>query len=109
MSIRKKNPRGYNPRLIPLAEILPASLQHWRGDKKGLLSALESQWSAIVGLPLSAKTRPVSLRGDLLVVAVDSSPLANELQFLQETILKKIRQEVPALTLTQIRFQLRAY
>lgn len=92
--------------LTPLKEIIPHSLRQWGADKKGLLYALNEKWSQIVGRPLSLKTRPLFFRGETLQIGVESSPLANELQFLQDKILAKIREEFPALDIHQVRFQL---
>src|SRR3989338_3399503 len=97
--------RKSSPNLMPIAKILPKALKQWKPDEKGILGALGRQWDKIVGTALSRQTIPLSLHGNCLIVGVQSSAYANELQLLQTQILKKIDEEVPAALIKKVRFQ----
>lgn len=94
------------PPLTPLKDILPEALKTWSHRPKDLVTIIRERWVAVVGPSLATLTTPVKLERELLVIGVQSSPLANELQLLQEKILENLRREVPAASLTRLRFQM---
>ena len=100
-TLRKKPPS-----LTPIADLLPKALGRWTSTPKAQLAILVEKWPLIVGTGLSVQTRPLRLNGDQLTIGVASSPLANELQLLQETLLGNLRREAPAIPVRQLRFHM---
>lgn len=90
--------------LLPLGEILKQDFTHWKIPSQGIVSSLDAQWSQIVGKSLARQTLPLQAQGKLLRIGVKNSALANELQFLQAEILKKIQTLFPEIEM--IRFQI---
>lgn len=48
------------------------------------------EWEAIVGQPIARHTRPMRLRGDVLVVAVDGPDWIHELRFLADDLCARL-------------------
>lgn len=92
--------------LLNIKEILPLALRPGGADPKSVVWALEEGWTEIVGAGLARTTRPLRVRGDELRIGVAHSALANELAFLQETLLARIRQAIPGSSIKRLRFQI---
>ncbi len=93
------------PHPVPLSDILTTTVRHWKPEPKALLGALQHHWEQIVGKNLARQTHPLWVHQGLLLIGVDNPAWANELQMMQEMIVKKIDEEVPAAEIRRIRFQ----
>jgi predicted nucleic acid-binding Zn ribbon protein len=52
--------------------------------------ALTDNWAAVVGDAIAAHSRPRTLRGGELTIAVDESPWATELRYLEQAIRERV-------------------
>ncbi len=64
--------------------------------KSGVFSEIKvrlilEEWEAIIGSPLSNKTKPVALKGGVLYVLCEDPMWAQELRFYTTDILKKLK------------------
>jgi hypothetical protein len=64
-----------------------------------------SWWSRSVPQRILAHARPVRLSGGVLLVHVSSSVWANELHYLSEDLLSRLREAAPSSRIERIRFQ----
>lgn len=63
------------------------------------------EWAAIVGERIAKETQAERVRGSTLFVFTSSSVWAQELEFMKQDILKKIRSELGKGVVTDIRFR----
>ena len=82
---RSDDPRRLEESLNRVADSLGA-------PKPGVLGTVFSRWNAAVGPAVAAHARPVSLSGDVLVVAVDEPAWATQLRFLEADVLARLEQ-----------------
>jgi predicted nucleic acid-binding Zn ribbon protein len=73
-------PAERDPR--PLSETLDRVTRRLGAPPAGVLSTVFSRWEALVGADIAGHSRPVSLRGGVLVLAVDHPAWAAQLRFL---------------------------
>ncbi len=77
---------------------LGAALEHVRRGlgmpPGGVVEAVFSGWSDLVGATVAAHAWPASLRGDLLVVNVDDPAWGSELRYRSQALLARIAQSV---------------
>lgn len=66
---------------------------------------LFKKWEEIFGSFLAKKSRPRRIVKKRLEVAVDSSPLANQLHYMQTQMLQKLKEALPKLVITSFRFK----
>jgi predicted nucleic acid-binding Zn ribbon protein len=100
---------------LPLAEILKKALLEPvrgpsdRGGGKALdaaIAALRAKWPEFVGAVLAAKSQPVRIVGNKLIVEVPSSVWASELEFSKIPLIEKIRGLPDTRGVEDIRFQI---
>lgn len=60
------------------------------------LAAVFGRWEDVVGPLLAAHTRPVSLTGGVLVVAVDEPGWATQLRFLADDVVARLNEHAGA-------------
>ena len=72
------------------------------GEPSGI-DALAAAWDQLVGAALAAHSRPQSVRGGVLVVLADSPAWAGQLRYLDEVLVARIADEVPAVGVAQVR------
>jgi predicted nucleic acid-binding Zn ribbon protein len=84
---RRRTPR-------PIAAAIGEALE--RAEPTTLLAAVQSAWPDAVGEAIAREATPVAERSGVVTVACSSSAWAQELDFLGEKILAKIRPKVPA-------------
>ena len=65
-------------------------VRHLGGPSVDALGALYQQWDELVGPRLSGHTRPVGLRGGVLVIGVTDPAWATQLRFLESTLLERL-------------------
>jgi predicted nucleic acid-binding Zn ribbon protein len=80
--------------LTAIGEAL-SSLLHSRGlSQAAVLAAVLAAWPEAVGAELARWVRPVALRGDELVVEVESSPWATQVALLSDRLLEELAMAV---------------
>lgn len=68
---------------VGLGEVIPAVLASWKDRADSPLEVIRANWGAVIGMPAATHTAPLSLRGNVLVVAADSSVWASEVSGFQ--------------------------
>lgn len=74
-------------------------------ELKERLLRLKQTWPQIVGDVFCAKSIPIRIRGDKLIVGVEASVWTQEMEFSRIKFLDKIRELIPEEKITEIRFQ----
>lgn len=67
------------------------------------LEAIEASWAELVGAALANHSRPQSVRGGVLVVLADGAAWAGQLRYLDQVLVDRIAEELPAVTVSEVR------
>jgi len=65
-----------------------------------------NQWEKIAGPAVASHAKPVRWQGSVLVVAVEHPSWMQELVFLKPTILENVRETIPKIDISDIRFEI---
>jgi len=82
----------YEPR--PIGESLDRLSRSLSGVGAQPLASVFTEWPKIVGETLAAHSRPVSLDGTSLVIAVDESAWATQVRYLETELIARITEVV---------------
>lgn len=69
-------------------------VRHLGGPSADVTTRVFGRWSDLVGEAVAAHTRPVSMRGTTLVVAVSDPAWATQLRFLEHDLVERLRTEL---------------
>ena len=72
------------------------------GPSAGTATSVFSRWADLVGADIAAHARPVSLRGGVLVLAVDHPAWATQLRYMTSDLLGRIEGVAGKEAVTQI-------
>lgn len=67
------------------------------------MDAIQAGWGALVGAALAAHSRPQSVRGGVLTVVADGPAWAGQLRYLDEVLVTRIAEELPAVDVREVR------
>ena len=67
------------------------------------IDAIAAGWEQLVGAALAAHSRAQSLRGGVLVVLADSPAWAGQLRYLDQVLVTRIADELPAVSVREVR------
>jgi len=87
-----------------VGEVLPAVLKSLGLEKKFRELRLLEEWPDVVGPDISARTRPTRIEHKVLYVHVDHGAWMQELHFIEQDLIGKLRERVPGVDLKKIRF-----
>ena len=87
-------PDRSEPEPTPMRTGLDRLVRHLGGPSADSMTALFDRWSEFVGATMGAHTRPVSVRGGVLVVAVDDPAWATEIRFLEPALKVRLNTEL---------------
>ncbi len=104
--VRVTGGRRRNARPVPVSQVLDDYLRASGLDEALERTGLLDDWAAVVGDRIAAVTRAAEVRGDTLIVEVDSSAWLNELTMMRNTILGRINKLPDRPSLGRIRFRL---
>ena len=76
--------------VVPVADPLAKLSAELGLPDPGSFGALTTRWVDVVGPAVAPHARVRSLRGGVLTIAVDASPWATELRYLEETLRARI-------------------
>lgn len=68
---------------VGLGEVIPAVLASWKDRADSPLEVIRANWGTVIGMPAATHTAPLAFRGNVLVVAADSSVWASEVSGFQ--------------------------
>lgn len=101
--IGKKRNIGLNS----FESLLPDIIHEYELEKSFTIEELVAQWSSIVGDIISTHSKPDRIYKKVLIVGVDHSVYANEIVIMKDTIVKKIKDELPFLIVNDIRAEIK--
>lgn len=97
---------------IPLRELLQNGLPDsgfpkWSPAPKETLYTLQQEWERLLPAPLNQQTYPLQVEGKRLILSVNGSVWANEIQLYQQNLLRSIGTLIPGSGITEIRCKIR--
>ena len=87
-----------------LKSLLQPLIREHRLEPGLLLLRLQSSWAELVGSPIAAHSFPLMVRGETLIVVVDSSVWSQELSLLREDLLRRVNCKGESPFLRHVRF-----
>ena len=97
--------RGRDP--APIGEALDRVARGLGVSSAASLTRLFSGWEDIVGAEVAAHSRPLDVKSDTLVVAVDDPAWATQLRSLEALILDRLRARLSDLAITRLTVRVR--
>ena len=94
------------PMPVHVADLLGDLIVDLRQSRAAPMVRLCDQWKALVGPAIAASSRPVGLKGSLLLVHVASSVWMQELDFLRADLIARINHCLPEVHISEIRFKI---
>ena len=91
-------------RFARVGDILPTVLKSIGLDQRLREQEILAIWPEVVGEEVAARTRPFKIERGVLHVRVDHSTWMQELHFMENEILRKLREKAPDIKLVRIRF-----
>lgn len=91
-------------RFARIGDILPAVLKSAGLEQKLRDQEILTIWPTAVGSEIAARTTAVKMEKGVLHVHVDHSVWVQELHFLEQEILQRLRKEAPHIHCRRIRF-----
>ena len=82
-------------------------VRHLGGPSADVTSRVFGRWPELVGEAIAAQSRPVSMNGTTLVVAVSDPAWATQLRFLERDLIDRLHSELGADVIDQIEVRVR--
>lgn len=101
---KKKERRGDT---VNFAELLPGLINQFDIKKEFTIETLKTEWHNIAGDIMSTHTKPDRIMGGTLFVKADHPVFANELSMIQDTLLKKIEEELGTRVIKKIKVEIK--
>ena len=98
-------PRKKKTQMIPLAQALEGVIERSRTFKDLDLFQVWDFWTQAVGEEVARHAQPAAFRGGRLLVYVDSTVWAQELQFFKGEIIGRLNAKLGQSAVSEIRFQ----
>ncbi len=89
----------------PIAEVLCEATAERGIDREMKRYAIWQRWNNLVGTEVAAHARPARWQGTTLVIRAEHPAWIQELGFLKRRMLANIKEHMPTLTITDIRFE----
>jgi predicted nucleic acid-binding Zn ribbon protein len=93
-------------KLIPIGGVVEEAVSKLHIAKKMRQYKLWQCWKEIAGPAIYLNARPVRWNGEILVVAVKHASWMQELTYLKSKLMEKIREAVPEIAISDIRFEI---
>ena len=87
-----------------LGDLLPPVLKRFGLDQRFKEQQVLTLWPTVVGEELSARTKATKIDRGVLFVHVEHGAWLQELHFIEKDLIVKLRELVPGVTITKIRF-----
>ena len=92
----------------PVGDVVDRVVQGLGAPAAKAFSTVFSHWAEVVGDQVAAHTRPLSLRGGRLVVAVEEPGWATQLRWLEADLLRRLEDACGADVVTAIEVRVQA-
>jgi predicted nucleic acid-binding Zn ribbon protein len=69
----------------------------------GEIDLVTAEWDELVGPALAAHSRPRAVRGGVLSIVVDAPAWAGQLRYLDDVLLARIAESLPAVDVREVR------
>ena len=89
-----------------LSDILQVSLGSEKNSSSFIHYQLWNRWEEIVGTSLAKNTQPDKWRGRVLIIRTKNSSWVQELGFMKQELLQKIRNAIPQIPCDELRFEI---
>lgn len=97
--------RPKSKKWIPLKDALSDALGRLGVKTKLRQYKLWKQWEEIVGSQIALNAKPIRWQGNVLIVGVKHASWMQELAFMKSELTQKIKDHIPYIKITDIRFQ----
>jgi predicted nucleic acid-binding Zn ribbon protein len=101
-----KDSRLENPHPVAIGQVIQSLMDFYRKAPMGKLSILAESWETAVGPAIARNTRPVAIKGGLLLIHVSSSVWMQQLQFMKNDILISIHRALGSEWFHEIKFKI---
>ena len=91
---------------VPLGEVISTALATRIQGKNTELLQVWQNWDAAVGQVIADNARPAAVKGNILLVHVNSSPWLHQLQFLKKDIINKVNTALGENLIEEIKFKI---
>jgi len=86
-----------------VTDALDAIRRELRMGAPSEIEELLASWDGLVGAALAAHSRPQTVRDGVLVVLADAAAWAGQLRYLDQVLVDRIAEELPAVTVREVR------
>jgi predicted nucleic acid-binding Zn ribbon protein len=100
--------RGEDSAVPRIDEPLAAIRRELGLGQPGEMDLLAAGWDDLVGPALAAHSRPRSVRDGVLSIVVDGPAWAGQLRYLDEVLLARIAESLPAVEVREVRVSVAA-
>ena len=101
--------RGKMKDPLSIANILEKGRSDSKLNSQLIRCELWRDWDEIAGVELSKKIRPSRWHGDTLIIKTRSSAWLNELNFMKDELLNRIKRAVPKIRIRDIRVEIGSF
>lgn len=91
---------------LPLADVIQDAFRMAMNPDIDPLERLKAGWSRWAGDRLAARSSPLKYQDGRLLIGVESSVWANEMEFQKEKILEGIRADLPKIAVRDLRYRI---
>jgi predicted nucleic acid-binding Zn ribbon protein len=91
----------------PMAPSLDRVVRRLGGPSADVATGVFGRWAELVGDAVAANTRPLSMHGSTLVVAVSDPAWATQLRFLEVNLVERLQAELGVGTIDAIEVRVR--
>jgi predicted nucleic acid-binding Zn ribbon protein len=96
--------KNQNP--VPIGQIIQSLMEFHRKAPLGQLGILAELWETAVGPAIGRNTRPVAIKGGLLLIHVSNSVWMQQLQFMKNDLLISIHRTLGSEWIREIKFKI---
>ena len=99
--------RGDRPDPVPVSAALDRLTARLGAPAADALATVFTRWNEVVGPMVSAHAQPISLRGGVLLVAVDDPAWATQLRYLGASVVERLTALVGEGAVTRLEVRVR--
>lgn len=104
-----KNPDNDRKEFVHIGLIIDTLLSSYRKNTKGAVGKLDriaNVWSSATGTAIAENTKPISVKGGLLLVNVTSSVWMQQLQYIKDDLIVRLNAALGVEDIDNIKFKI---